>query len=191
MGKEKFDGVEKPFILIANHVSHMDALVLTMALPWHVRKRITVAAAADAFHEWDSGGQTFKVRFLHRIATILAILTLNIFPFQRYSGIKKSLEFTGRRLDLGWSVMIFPEGHLSNDGLLKEFKPGVGLLVKELGVVVVPAKIQGAYEIMDHRFTWPQKHGKVTVRFGNPIRFSSDATYEDITRRLEHEVRFL
>jgi 1-acyl-sn-glycerol-3-phosphate acyltransferase len=131
------------------------------------------------------------VRILHRIATVLAILALNIFPFQRFSGIKKSLEFTGRRLDLGWSIMIFPEGHLSQDGLLKEFKPGVGLLVKELDVVVVPAKIQGVYEIMDYRYTWPQKHGKATVRFGNPIRFSSDETYEDIAKRLEQEVRFL
>ncbi|MEJ2109791.1 MAG: AMP-binding protein [Acidobacteriota bacterium] len=191
MGEEKFEGVDKPFILIANHISHLDAPVLTMALPWHVRKRITVAAAADGFHEWDSSGTTFKIRVLHKIATVLAILTLNIFPFQRYSGIKKSLEFTGRRLDLGWSVMIFPEGHLSQDGLLKEFKPGVGLLVKELDVVVVPAKIQGVYEIMDYRYTWPQKRGGVTVRFGNPIRFSSNETYEDIAKRLEHEVRFL
>ena len=87
--------------------------------------------------------------------------------------------------------MIFPEGKLSHDGTVKEFKAGVGLLVKELDAIVVPSKIQGVFEIMDYRFTWPQKHGEVTVRFGNPIRFPSDATYEEITRRLEHEVKFL
>lgn len=191
MGREKFDGLDKPFILIANHNSHMDAAVLTMALPWSVRRRITVAAAADVFQEWHSSEASIKERVLRKIATTLALLVLNIFPFQRHSGIKKSLEYTGKRMDRGWSIMIFPEGRLSHDGTLQEFKAGVGLLVKELDAEVIPAKIQGVYDMMDYRFTWPQKHGRVTVRFGDPVRFSSDATYEDITRRLEHEVRFL
>ncbi|MBN2243793.1 MAG: 1-acyl-sn-glycerol-3-phosphate acyltransferase [Acidobacteria bacterium] len=191
MGREKFDGLDKPFILIANHISHMDAAVPTMALPWHIRKRVALAAAADVFQEWDSGQAPFKERILRKSATFLATLGLNIFPFQRYAGIRKSLEYTGKLMDKGWSIMIFPEGRLSHDGTLKEFKPGVGLLVKELDAVVVPSKIQGVYEIMDYRFTWPQKHGEVTVRFGNAISFPSDATYEEIAKRLEHEVRFL
>jgi len=191
MGREKFDGLDKPFILIANHNSHLDAAVLMMALPWSVRKRITVAAAADVFQEWNSSNMPFKERFLRKIATTLALLVLNIFPFQRYAGIKKSLEYTGKRMDRGWSIMIFPEGKLSHDGMIQEFKAGVGLLVKELGATVVPAKIQGVYEIMDYRFTWPQKRGDITVRFGNPIRFSSGVTYEEIAKRLENEVRFL
>jgi len=74
---------------------------------------------------------------------------------------------------------------------VKEFKAGVGLLIKELDAVVVPSKIQGVFEIMDYRFSWPQKHGNVTIRFGDPIRFPSDASYEEIAKRLEHEVRFL
>ena len=191
MGREKFEGLDKPFILIANHISHLDAGVLTMALPWRVRRRMAVAAAADVFQEWDSGRSPFKERVFRKSATFLALLGLNIFPFQRYAGIKKSLEYTGKLLDKGWSIMIFPEGKLSHDGTVKEFKAGVGLLVKELDVVVVPSKIQGVFEIMDYRFTWPQKHGDVTVRFGDPIRFPSDATYEEIAERLEHEVRFL
>ncbi len=191
MGREKFEGLGKPFILIANHISHLDAGVLTMALPWRVRRRMAIAAAADVFQEWDSGRAPLKERIFRKSSTFLALLGLNIFPFQRYAGIKKSLEYTGKLMDRGWSIMIFPEGHLSHDGTVQEFKAGVGLLVKELDAVVVPAKIQGVFEIMDYRFIWPQKHGEVTVRFGNPISFPSDATYEEIAKRLEHEVRFL
>jgi len=191
MGKEKFDGLNKPFLLIANHISHLDALVLTLALPWDVRKRLAVAAAADTFEEWDSSKASLKEKLARKSATALALLALNIFPFQRYSGIKRSLEYTGSLMDKGWSVMIFPEGKLSHDGTVKDFKTGVGLLVKELDVPVVPAKIMGVFEIMDYRFQWPQKHGEVTVRFGNPISFSPDDTYEEITKKLEHEVRFL
>lgn len=191
MGREKFDGLNKPFLLIANHLSHLDAVVLMLALPWHVRRRLAVAAAADVFEEWDAGKTSFKERFLRKSGTSLALLGLNIFPFQRYAGIKKSLEYTGKLMDKGWSIMIFPEGKLSQDGTVKQFKTGVGLLVKELDVPVIPAKIQGVFEIMDYRYQWPQKHGEVVVRFGNPMRFPSNNTYEEIARRLEHEVRFL
>lgn len=191
LGMEKFDGLDKPFLLIANHTSHLDAAVLLAAIPWRIRRRMAVAAAADAFQEWHSSGAPLGERIGRKVATALAVLGLNIFPFQRYSGIKKSLEYSGNLLDKGWAIMIFPEGRLSQDGTVKEFKNGVGLLVKELDVAVVPAKIQGLYEIMDYRFTWPQKHGNVIVRFGDPIRFPSEATYEEIAKRLEHEVRFL
>ncbi len=191
MGREKFEGLHRPFILIANHISHLDATVLTMALPWKVRKRMAVAAAADLFQEWDSAKAPFWERIFRKSATALAVLGLNIFPFQRYAGIKKSLEYTGKLMDQGWSVMIFPEGKLSQDGDVKNFKAGIGLLVKELDAVVVPSKIQGAFEMMDYRFRWPQRHGDVTVRFGNPINFPSNATWDDIANRLEHEVRFL
>jgi len=191
LGREKFDGLDKPFLLIANHTSHLDAAVLLTAIPWRTRRRMAVAAAADAFQEWHSSEAPFWEKIGRKVVTALAVLGLNIFPFQRYSGIKKSLEHTGNLLDKGWAIMIFPEGRLSQDGTVKEFKNGVGLLVKELDVAVVPAKIQGLYEIMDYRFTWPQKHGDVVIRFGDPVRFPSDATYEEIAKRLEHEVRFL
>jgi len=191
MGKEKFDGLDKPFLLIANHISHLDAIVLTLALPWHVRKRLAVAAAADSFEEWDSSGASLKEKLGRKIMVPLAELCLNIFPFQRYAGIKKSLEYAGSLIDRGWSVMIFPEGRLSKDGRVNDFRSGIGLLVKELDVQVVPAKIMGVYEIMDYRFQWPQKHGEVTIRFGNPLGFSPDDTYEEIAKLLQHEVRFL
>lgn len=191
MGREKFDGLDKPCILVANHSSHLDAAVLTLALPWRVRRRIAVAAAADVFEEWDAGGAPLRERLLRKTATAVALAGLNIFPFQRYAGIQRSLQRTGRLMDLGWSIMIFPEGKLSHDGDVADFKAGVGLLVKELDARVVPARIRGAYEIMDYRHVWPQKRGEVTVRFGNPIRFPSDFTNEQIAERLEMEVRFL
>ena len=191
MGREKVAKLNHPFLLIANHSSHLDALMLTLSLPWHIRRRLMVAAAADVFEEWDSRNADFTDKFIRKSSTFLAILGLNIFPFQRYTGIKKSLEYAGWSMDKGWSIMIFPEGKLSQDGIINTFKSGVGLLVKEMDVPVVPAKIMGLYEIMDHRFKWPQKKGEATVRFGDPITFSHNATYDEITQRLEHEVRFM
>jgi long-chain acyl-CoA synthetase len=178
MGKEKFKGVKRPFLLIANHASHLDAVVLVRALPWYVRRRLAVAAAADTFQHWDASNASLKERVARKAVTLLAILGLNIFPFQRYAGIKKSLEYSGQLMDRGWSVLIFPEGKLTRDGEMHEFKGGAGLLVREMNVPVVPAKIMGLYEILDYRSYCP-------------MTFSQRDSYEDITRRLEQEVRFL
>jgi long-chain acyl-CoA synthetase len=191
MGREKFRGIKHPFLLIANHSSHLDAVILMRALPWYVRRRLAVAAAADVFEQWDAQNAPLKEKIWRKITTSIAILGLNIFPFQRYAGIKKSLEYTGHLMDKGWSVMIYPEGRLTQDGKIQEFKRGIGLLVHEMNVPVVPAKIMGADEIMDYRHYFPEKRGEITVRFGNPLVFSHHDSYEDITRRLEHEVRFL
>jgi long-chain acyl-CoA synthetase len=191
MGTEKFSGMDRPFLLIANHVSHMDAVILAMSLPWRIRKRLAVAAAADIFEGWDSSEATLGQKIFRKSTTALAVLGLNIFPFQRYAGIKKSLEYAGQLMDKGWSVMIFPEGRLSRDGKVQAFKSGVGLLVRELNIPVVPAKITGTYEIMDCTRVWPKGRGSITVRFGDPLEFSHQDTYEEITKRLEHEVRFL
>ncbi len=191
MGREKFRGIKQPFLLIANHTNFLDTIVLIRSLPWGVRRRLAVAAAADVFEQWDARQASLKERMLRRSATALAILGLNIFPFQRYAGIKRSLEYTGKLMDKGWSVLIFPEGEHTRDGQIHEFKGGVGLLVQEMNVPVVPTKITGAYEIMDYRHYWPQRRGKITVRFGNPLIFSHRDSYEDTTKRLEHEVKFL
>jgi long-chain acyl-CoA synthetase len=146
MGREKFKGVKQPFLLIANHASHLDAVVLLRSLPWNVRRRLAVAAAADTFEHWDASNASLKEKILRKSLTLLAMLGLNIFPFQRYAGIKKSLEYSGQLMDRGWSVLIFPEGKLTRDGAMHEFKGGAGLLVREMNVPVFPAKIMGLYD---------------------------------------------
>src|SRR5215471_13329246 len=40
-----------PFVIMANHASHLDALVLVSSLPWHLRDRLFSIAAGDTFFE--------------------------------------------------------------------------------------------------------------------------------------------
>ncbi len=48
-------------------------------------------------------------------------------------------------MDNGGSLMIFPEGGLSRDGEIHEFKPGAALLSAKKGVPIVPCAIYGTY----------------------------------------------
>ena len=154
-------------------------------------KRIAFAAAADQFEAWKGNGVSWSMRWFRKSTTAIAVIGLNIYPFERTGNIRRSLEYTGKLLDRGWSIMLFPEGHLSKSGKIEPFKPGVGLLVSEMHAAVVPAKIKGAYELMDYRYFWPRKRGTITVTFGSPLMFSMDDSYDKITARLEKEVRHL
>src|SRR2546423_1144054 len=40
-----------PFVLVANHASHFDALVLASPFPWRLRDRVFPIAAGDVFFE--------------------------------------------------------------------------------------------------------------------------------------------
>src|SRR2546425_4794565 len=50
-GLENLAGLEPPFILTANHSSHMDTPALLLALPPRLRRRTLVVAAADYFYK--------------------------------------------------------------------------------------------------------------------------------------------
>jgi len=87
-------------------------------------------------------------------------------------------------------VMIFPEGHETKDGRMQPFKSGIGILVSELNVPVVPIKLNGLFELKKRRqyFVRP---GTVTVTFGEAVAFRAGESPEEITRELESRVREL
>jgi len=76
----------------------------------------------------------------------------------------------GRLADAGVNILIFPEGGHARDGKLHPFQLGLGFMVKELGIPVVPIKISGTEQVLPPGASFP-KRGQVTVTFGKPRRF--------------------
>ena len=76
-------------------------------------------------------------------------------------------------MDRGYSVLVFPEGARTQDGEMKPFMEGIGLMARNLNVPVVPARIEGLFELKKRRQKFARR-GEVRVILGEPISLSSD-----------------
>ncbi len=82
----------------------------------------------------------------------------------------------------GVAVVIFPEGTRSRDGTLGEFRPAgtEALLRAAPALPVVPAAIDGSWQVVRHRLR-PIPYGvRVRVRFGAPIARRPGASTTDL-----------
>ncbi len=161
-------GERQPFIIIANHSSHLDTLLLFSCFPFCKINNIRAVAALDYF-------------FAHTITKVLGHLFCNIIPINRKSADFIAFSMCDRILRSGGSIILFPEGTRTRDGNMGDFKPGLGILIKKTKVSVLPAYIRGTYRCLDYRRTLPRS-GPIHVRFGEPISLE-----ESQLRKMNHK----
>jgi 1-acyl-sn-glycerol-3-phosphate acyltransferase len=150
---------EPPFVLVANHASHLDALALASPLPLLLRNRVFALAAGDVFFD-----KTLRSAFA---ATFLNALPL----WRRKTPVKALAELRHRLLEEPCAYLIFPEGTRARDGRLTPFKPGIGMMVAGTNVPVVPCHLHGTFEAWPSGRTVPAP-GKVRFRVGLPLQFA-------------------
>ncbi|MBN1502273.1 AMP-binding protein [Candidatus Woesearchaeota archaeon] len=182
-GYENIKGLEGQFLIVANHESHMDAPAILKHLPAAIRFKTATAAAADHFF--------INKRIIdHRILLSRIVkLLYGAYPFDRRQDFKISLEFTGELIDHGLSVLLFPEGGRTPTGKIGAFKAGVGIIVKESCLPVIPVRINGFFNIFPKKSIWPKKTGKVEILFGSPVEYRANESVIDITKDLEKTIR--
>jgi 1-acyl-sn-glycerol-3-phosphate acyltransferase len=149
---------DTPFLLCSNHTSHADSAVLMTASKRNFRS-FALIGASDYF---------FDSRRLRWIVSPL----MNVIPIDREPGAKSlsACLATCRQFmeQTGGSLILYPEGTRSPDGEMKAFRRGAALFAIELDVPVVPAYIEGTYNILPKGHYMPRT-GPVTVRFGEPL----------------------
>ncbi len=176
-GVERLAKLAGPVVFVANHLSYFDQPSLMFALPKQIRYRTATAAWEEFFFGEYHGLNLLWRRLSYQLATLL----LNVFPLPQTRGFSGALKFMGRLTDAGVNTLIFPEGSHSRDGKMHDFQLGLGVIVKELGIPVVPIRIDGTRKVLAPEESFP-KRGKVTVTFGEPLYFRYEEPAEIVAR---------
>ena len=121
--------VPDPFVLVANHSSHLDTISLLSLFPLQRLRRIRPCAAADYF-----GRNPLVLGLSRTLFNILPIARTHIHsenhPIQR---MRETLEG-------GESLLLFPEGTRGAGGEIGELRSGIAYLAEQIpGLTVVPA----------------------------------------------------
>jgi long-chain acyl-CoA synthetase len=181
----------EPLLIIANHISTYDVLLVLYGLPPAIRRRIAIAMAADLLRDWRHrrGEDLWLPSLTGPVSYWLVTALLNVFPLPRSAGFRRSFHHAGLALDRNFHVLIFPEGHRTS-GTLAEFRSGIGLLVQESGAPVLPVALAGLGELsqsVQHRKRWFHS-SSIEIRIGQPLRFDPTASPDDITQQLHDAV---
>ena len=186
----------QPMLIIANHVTSYDGPLVQYALPGRLRRRIAVAMSGEMLEDYrhfrnpELVGKDGRFYPLGPIAYWLLTALFNVFPLPRNRDFQRSFAHAGQALDRGFSVMIFPEGTRSESGQLARFRPGIGLLVRQSNVPVLPVAIRGLGELKKQGRGW-FRSGRIEVVVGQPIQFPPEDNEAAITLRLQREVETL
>jgi acyl-[acyl-carrier-protein]-phospholipid O-acyltransferase/long-chain-fatty-acid--[acyl-carrier-protein] ligase len=147
-------------LLVPNHVSFIDGLLLIASLDRPVR------FVVDA--------QYAEQRFLRPLMTLFGVI-----PISSYGGLRvvlRALRDAGAAVEKGELVCIFPEGQITRTGTLLPFRRGFERIMKGRTAPIIPVhldRVWGSIFSFDRgRFFWklPERLPyPVTVSFGAPL----------------------
>ena len=153
---------DRPFVMVANHASHLDALCLLSALPLRAIQKSYPAAAKDYFFT-----------SMPRIA--FSAIVVNAMPFDRKENPRESIALCRQLLETpGHALILFPEGTRSTTGELAPFKPGIGFVTAGTNIPVVPCYLDGAWRAWP-KGAWLPRPRQLELRIGPPM------TFEDVS----------
>jgi 1-acyl-sn-glycerol-3-phosphate acyltransferase len=181
VGREKLPP-HAPFVLAANHCSHLDALALGAALTPRHRECAFPIAAGDVF-------------FQTKVTSTFSAIMLNALPMWRKNCGPHALADLRDKLREEKAIfIIFPEGGRSRNGSMMPFKHGLGMLVAETNVPVVPCGLVGAFEALPPHRNFPRPVS-IKLVIGDPLQFAATtndrAGWSEIAASLESRVRGL
>ncbi|MFP3553871.1 MFS transporter [Paraburkholderia sp. SIMBA_049] len=157
-------------VLVCNHVSYVDAIVIMAESPRPIR-----------FVMDHRIFRTPLVGWLFRHAKAIPIAPAHENPEM----LKRAYEACAKALDDGDLVCIFPEGKLTRTGDMNSFRHGVVEILRRKAVPVVPMALRGLWgsfwsRSTDARFPRPLQKGvmsRLTLAVGEPLE-PADATPE-------------
>ncbi|MBK0369542.1 1-acyl-sn-glycerol-3-phosphate acyltransferase [Flavobacterium agrisoli] len=131
---------EKPAVIIANHASFLDILAIGMLSP-----KIIFLVSDWVYNSPIFGGVVRKAGF---------------YPVSE--GLEGGVEHLRKKIEQGYSLMVFPEGTRSESNVIKRFHKGAFFLAETFNLDILPIVIHGASELIP-KGDFVIHHGKLTV----------------------------
>ena len=144
------------FLLLPNHISFVDAIVLQLACPRPVRFIIAK--------------EYYQNRFLHPVLRLAGCIPITS------TRAKDAVRAAAEKIRAGEIVCLFPEGQLSRSGTLMRLRRGYELIARQAEAPVVPVWLDelwgSLFSYQGGRFftKWPRQFPyRVQVAFGKPL----------------------
>ncbi len=179
-GKENIPK-KRPFIICSNHTSYFDGfLIFSANLLKHSTETFFIGYR-DIF-------ELPAFRWAIRLARLISI--------DATAQLLESMRAAAYVLRKNQILCLFPEGERSWDGELHKFRKGIGILLQELNVKVLPVYIKGAY------YAWPRSRFlprpySVEVHFGQLLgckqlldkhKLRGEDKYSAVSEALQREI---
>ena len=157
--------VRGPALLVSNHVSFVDALL--------------IGATMQRFIRFMLHREYYDIRWLNGLFRLMKSIPVSA---TNRRDIVQSLKRAREELEQGQVVCIFAEGAISRVGHIRPFKRGFEKIVDGLDVPIIPVHLDqlwgSIFSFHDGRFfwKWPKRLAyPVTVSFGAPLPSHTDA----------------
>ena len=166
-------------IVASNHCSNLDPVAVGVSVP---------------FHCFYFAKESLMSNFItHKILTIC-----NCIPINRTTPTPKSIKTVIHTLKDHKSVVVFPEGTRSPDGVIREGKIGAGMFAYRSGRPILPVYVAGTYEAFPKGSKF-FKPSKVHVIVGTPYLpdnsklkgISSKEIYKKISAEMLEKIKDL
>jgi len=153
---------EGPILFIANHQSNFDIPLMIAAVP--VKKGFIAKKEVEKMPMVSGWMRYLKCIFMDRSDIRQQVRAIN----EGASFIKN-----------GYPLVLFPEGTRSEDGTLREFKPGGLKLATKSDATIVPISIRGSIDIM-RKGTLMIKPASVKITVHPPYTMKGKDTHENM-----------
>jgi 1-acyl-sn-glycerol-3-phosphate acyltransferase len=167
VGVPKLTAADGGLLVVSNHQSFLDPMVLATAVP----RPLSFLARKSLF----------DVPGLGKL-----IAALGAFPVRRGVADSRALRQILRVLHEGKALLMFPEGTRTRDGSLGVFKPGAAAIAIKCNVPVLPVCVEGAFECWPRQSALPRA-ARMAVGYGL-ILDPQGMTAEALTDQMRAEV---
>jgi 1-acyl-sn-glycerol-3-phosphate acyltransferase len=167
-----------PFVIVANHSSHMDTLSLMNLFPLQQLSRLRPVGAADYFDR-------------NRTVAWFSRTLFNVLLIERrhVNRVSNPVDAMAQALRRGESLIVFPEGTRGPDGAMAGFKPGIAHLIEACPEVpVVPVHLVNMGRSLPKGEVLPVPF-VCEIRIGGPLSVSGPRA--EVVHQVEEAVRRL